>query len=147
MFLRAAILLGGIFFLLMSASPAAEVRLKDGTRLQGHLGAQGETTLYFVPYDESREPRTAANAPGRESVPKPDVLEPRPAANAPGRESVPKPDVLEPRTAANAPGRESVPKPDVLEPRWISISDIESIQLDPVLTSPSQPQPVLETGN
>ena len=127
MFLRAAILLGGIFFLLMAASPAAEVRLKDGTRLQGHLGAQGETTLYFVPYDESREPRTAANAPGRESVPKPDVLEPRPAANA--------------------PGRESVPKPDVLEPRWISISDIESIQLDPVLTSPSQPQPVLETGN
>lgn len=116
-----------VLLFLEAAASAAEVRLKDGTRLRGHIGAQSETAIYFVP-DKIL-----------------DFLEPRLSANASGPESVSKLDVLKPGPVADAPGRESVLKPDVLEPRWISISEIESIQLDPVLVDSASPRPARKT--
>ncbi len=36
---------------------ADEIHMKDGSVLKGHIGAQGETTLYFVPGNEQENPR------------------------------------------------------------------------------------------
>jgi hypothetical protein len=46
-----------VLFLMAPAAAAEEIKLKDGTVLRGHTGARSDTSFYFVPDDDTLEPR------------------------------------------------------------------------------------------
>ncbi len=51
-----ALTMTGLLFISLQAF-AGEIHLKDGSVLKGHIGAQGETTIYFVPDADPEHPR------------------------------------------------------------------------------------------